>query len=274
MNSQIFGVECVVSKSNSTIVKIAKLLNKKDRKKEELFTLDGVKLFLEACNFGAEIKYIILKNDVEFDNKILDEISCCKKRGTAVICTSDAVFSKLTEEQAPQGIITVCSFLKNHRFNSDLNGCNSNEKIVMLESVRDPGNVGSILRNASAFGIDRLIFSADCADIYSSKVLRSAMGAVFKVKIDIVSDILEAVDTLKKNGRRIVATTLRENSLKLRKDEIFSSDVFIIGNEGHGVSDAVIECSDETMFIPICENTESLNASIAASIVMWEIYNL
>jgi len=100
------------------------------------------------------------------------------------------------------------------------------------------------------------------------------MGAIFKVKIDIVSDVLNTVEYLKKQGRRVIATTLGENSLKLGKNTISSGDVFIIGNEGHGISKEIIEKSDETMFIPMCENTESLNASIAAAILMWEIFNL
>ena len=273
MNSQIFGVECITSRANSTIVKIAKLLNKKERKQEELFLLDGIKLFVEAQNFGAEIEYIIVNEKTVFDEKIIEKINFARKNGARLICVNDAVFEKMTEENAPQGVITVCRFLKNHRFVS-VGEANKKEKVMVFESIRDPGNVGGILRNAAAFGIDRLIFSSDCADIYSSKVLRGAMGAIFKVKIEVVSDLENTIESLKKFGRRIVATTLGENSLKLGKNTILAGDVFVIGNEGHGVSNAVIAQADETMFIPMCENTESLNASVAAAILMWEIYNL
>ncbi len=273
MNSQIFGVDCITSKANSTVVKIAKLLNKKERKQEELFILDGVKLFVEAQKFSAKIKYIVLKEDSSFNDEIIEKINLAKSNGAVILCVNEAVFDKLTEENAPQGIVTVCSFLENHRFLSTTEADNT-EKTMIFESVRDPGNVGAILRNAAAFGIDRLIFSSDSADIYSPKVLRAAMGAIFKVKIDIVSDMLNSVEYLKKQGRRVIATTLGENSLKLGKSTISSGDVFIIGNEGHGISEEIIEKSDETMFIPMCENTESLNASIAAAILMWEIFNL
>ena len=274
MNSQVFGVECIVSKSNSTIAKIAKLLNKKERKETELFTLDGVKLFLEAHNFGAEIKYIVLNDKSNFDSDTTEKIFSAKRAGANIICVNDAVFSKLTDESAPQGIVTVCKFLPNHRFLSVVESIKPNEKIMLFESVRDPGNVGAILRNAAAFGVDKLIFTADCADIYSQKVVRAAMGAIFKVKIDIVSDVLKTVDSLKIRGRRVIATTLGTNSLELRKDKISAGDVFVIGNEGHGISDGLIKASDETMFIPMCKNTESLNASVAASILMWELFNL
>ena len=273
MNSQFFGVECVTSKSNSTIVKIAKLLNKKDRKQEQLFILDGIKLFVEAQKFDADIKYIILNESALLEEKILEKICLARDKGAVILCVNDIVFNKLTEESSPQGIITVCSFLKNHCFSTSTNAKNE-EKVMVFESVRDPGNVGSILRNAAAFGIDRLVFSSDCADIYSPKVLRAAMGAIFKVKIDISSNLSNAIDDLKKQGRRVIATTLGEKSLVLGKNAISAGDVFIIGNEGHGVSDSLIDKSDETMFIPMCENTESLNASVATAILMWEIYKI
>lgn len=274
MNSQIFNVECITSKANSTIVKIAKLMNKKDRKEAKLFTLDGIKLFLEAYKFNAKIRYVILKNDVNFSEEIVEKINDLLTKNMTLLCVSEAVFSKLTEENAPQGIITVCEFLENHRYSCLEKFGLENEKIVILESLRDPGNVGAILRNAAAFGIDRLVLSSDCADIYSQKVIRSAMGAIFKVKIDVVPSVVEAIEALKAQGRRAVATTLRDNSIKLGKGTILKEDVFVIGNEGHGVSDEAISVSDETMFIPMCKNTESLNASVAAAILMWEIFNL
>lgn len=274
MNSKIFNVDCITSKANSTIVKIAKLMNKKERKEEKLFTLDGVKLFLEAYKFGAKIKYVVLNDNASFNSEIVDKINDLKTKNTAILCVNEAVFSKLTEENAPQGIITVCEFLDNHSFSTKIDNVSSKEKIIVLESLRDPGNVGAVLRNAAAFGIDRIVLSSDCADIYSQKVLRSAMGAIFKVKIDIVANLVDAIGDLKAMGRRVIATTLRDNSIRLSKGTVFASDVFVIGNEGHGVSEEVIYASDETMFIPMCENTESLNASVAAAILMWELFNL
>lgn len=271
MNSKIFGVELITGRSNSTIAKISKLENKKSRNEEKLFCLDGVKLFLEAYKFGAEIEYLIVKDDARLDEDVIAKIMSLKER-TRLICVSEAVFSKLTEENAPQGIITVCKYLKNHRFTGAVNGCDEKEKIMVFESVRDPGNIGAIIRNAAAFGVDRLILSSDCADVYSQKVLRATMGAIFKVKIDIVTDLKSTLKSLKNSGRRVISTTLRNNSLKLGKDAIFPQDVFIIGNEGHGVSEETIEFSNETLFIPMRENTESLNASVAAAVLMWEQY--
>ena len=272
MNSQIFGVDCITGKTNPTVMKIAKLMQKKARKEERLFTLDGTKLFIEAYNFGARIEYVVIEDTAQLQVDVIDKVFDLKKKRTKVLCVNKAVFSKLTEEFSPQGIITVCKFLDT---GSDFlcETIDDSDKIMAFESVRDPGNIGAILRNAAAFGVDRLILSSDCADVYSQKVLRAAMGAIFKVKLHIVDNLSDALNSLK-DKRRIVSTTLGENSLKLGECQINKNDVFVIGNEGHGVSQETIDLSDETMFIPMCENTESLNAAVATAILMWELYKL
>lgn len=272
MNSNIFGVTEITSKTNSTIVKISKLENKKYRYEEKLFICNGIKLFNEAVDFGADIKYIVLKNTVELKEETVCKIKKQQNNGVSVLCVSDEVFLKLTDELSPQGIITVCSFFeKKHEFTERLKNVRLEEKIILLESIRDPGNIGTIIRNAAAFGIDRLIFSSDCADIYSSKVIRAAMGAVFKVRIDIVENFGATILSLKKCGKNILGAALRKNSYILGKCELSTRDAIIIGNEGHGISNEILALCDNTLLIPMAENTESLNAAIATAVIMWEI---
>lgn len=270
MNNLIFNVTEITSKTNSTIVKIGKLDNKKYRNEEKLFVCNGIKLFNEAVNFNAKIKYIILNNETVFDDLVIKSIKLQQDKGVTILCVSDGVFDKLSDEQAPQGIITVCEFMENNHTFFSLKNEYFDGKIMLFESIRDPGNVGTIIRNSAAFGIDRLIFSSDCADIYSSKVIRAAMGAVFKAKIDIVDDLCGAIQILKNNGKRVLGAALKNDSLVLGKDELSTHDVVIIGNEGHGLSEKVLSLCDDTLFIPMCENTESLNAAIATAIIMWE----
>ncbi len=271
MNNLIFNTTEITSKTNSTIVKIGKLNTKKYRNEEKLFVCNGIKLFKEAAKFNAQIQYIVLNNNTIFDDEIIGLIKSMKEKGTTVLCVSNVVFDKLSEEQAPQGIITICKFFEDkHTFSTSVKNEYSDDKIMIFESIRDPGNVGTIIRNSAAFGIDRLIFSSDCADIYSPKVIRAAMGAVFKVKIDVVDDIEGAIQSLKNSGKRILGAALNKDSLVLGKDELTTQDVVIIGNEGHGLSENVMSLCDNTLFIPMCENTESLNAAIATAKIMWE----
>ncbi len=272
MNSSIFNVNEITSKTNSTIVKIGKLSNRKNRYEEKLFLCHGIKLFLEAVKFGAVFKFVILKNDAMFDDEIIKNIKELQLKGVNVLCVSSQVFEKLTDELSPQGIISVCAFFdEKHSFSNTVNDSVSNEKIMIFESIRDPGNVGTIIRNAAAFGIDRLIFSSDCADIYSPKVIRATMGALFKVKIDVVENLKNTVLHLKKNEINILGAALKAQSLVLGKYKLSTQDAVIIGNEGHGISDEILELCDNTLFIPMSENTESLNAAIATAIIMWEI---
>jgi len=272
MNDNIFGVVEITSKTNSTIVKIGKLTSKKYRNEEKLFLCNGIKLFIEAFNFGAIIRYVVLKNSVVFENDIVEKIKKLQESGTTILCVSDMVFDKLTDEQAPQGIISVCEYFKEkHTFSTIVKNVCDDEKIMIFESIRDPGNVGTIIRNAAAFGINRLIFTSDCADVYSSKVIRAAMGAVFKVKIDIINDVKETINFLKGKNRKIYGAALQKDSLVLGKHILSSQDVIIIGNEGHGLSSKILDLCDNTLFIPMCENTESLNAAMATAIIMWEI---
>ena len=272
MNNEIFNTEIITSKSNSTIVKIGKLANKKAREEEKMFVCNGIKLFEESFNFNAKILYIVLKNSCNFDKKIIEKIKIAEEKNARILCVTDQVFDKITEEKSPQGIITVCQYLPNIKpFFTNVENNLENEKIMIFESVRDPGNVGTIIRNAAAFGIDRIILSSDCADVYSSKVVRAAMGAIFKVKIDLVDDVCVTFEALRKAGKRVLSATLSENALVLTKNTLSKDDVIIIGNEGHGVSPKTIESSDSSVFIPICENTESLNAAIASVIFMWEL---
>lgn len=266
-------LDIITSKSNQLIVKISKLNEKKYRNSERLFLCDGIKLFKEAITYGAPIKYIIVKNCADLDDETLKMLTECLKKEIKILCVTEEVFNKITTEHAPQGIITVCEFLNSeHRYLNQENVDYSNERIMFLESIRDPGNVGTIVRNSVAFGYDRLILSADCVDIYSPKVIRATMGAIFKQKIDIVSDLEKTVLNLKMSGKKIVTSSLGKKSLVLGKEILSDKDVIVIGNEGHGASEKILSISDDTIFIPMQPNTESLNASVAATIFMWEQY--
>jgi TrmH family RNA methyltransferase len=144
----------------------------------------------------------------------------------------------------------------------------------MLYSVRDPGNLGAVIRSAVAFGIKHIILSSDCADIYNSRTVRAAMGSLFKIRITTVSDFASLVSAATASGRRVFAAELTDNAVAVDKVGLAASDIFIIGNEGHGIDRSISALATGSVFIPICPETESLNASVAASVLMWEIGKL
>ncbi len=273
MNNLTFNVPLISGKNNSVVTDISKLSAKKYRMQNKLFVCDGIKLFLEAVKYGATIKYIVLDNSVDFSDEVVCCVRKCASEGAKILCVESYIFEKLSSENAPQGIITVCDFYeKRHAFSTSVKNAEINgKKTIILESVRDPGNMGTIFRNAVALGIDKMIISSDCADIYSQKVVRASMGAIFKLDIHIVDDLIETVQDIKKAGRRVLATALDDNALVLGKDKVCAEDVVILGNEGHGMSQKLIDACTDVLFIPMNENTESLNVAMASAIIMWEI---
>ena len=264
----------ISSKANALVVRMAKIKDKKYRKSEGLFRFDGIKLFLEAIDKHAPVRYVFVSESALDNIKRAVEES---KTDASVYILSDAVFSKLTDELSPEGIITVCSELENIEKSADYKSLAQRVKgkrILMLESVRDTGNLGTVIRTARAFGIDMLIVSTDCADLYNPKTVRAAMGALFSQSIVAVDDMSECILALRKMGARVFAAALRSESRKLGSFELALGDAIVIGNEGHGLSSEVIDACDECVYIPMQEGSESLNASIAASVCMWELYKI
>lgn len=264
----------ISSKSNSLMIRLAKLKDKKYRRAEGLFRFDGIKLFGEAVEKGAPIKYVLLEESASERLK-----STVEESGTAaaLYILSDDVFAKLTDEQSPEGIITVCEELASIAKESDYAALAENARaktVLMLESVRDAGNMGTVIRSAKAFGIDMLIVSNDCADLYNPKTVRGAMGALFSQRIIQVNDMCGVVRAFRESGLRVYAAALEKNAKRLGSFELEPGDAILIGNEGHGLSAEVISECDECIYIPMEQGSESLNASVAASVCMWELYKL
>jgi TrmH family RNA methyltransferase len=145
----------------------------------------------------------------------------------------------------------------------------SDRRIIMLDEIRDPGNLGTIMRTAEAMGYRGIILSR-CADIYNPKTIRAAMGGIFRLPLYVTDDGAECAKVMKAAGRRVIAAALGEHTLTLGGYEIAESDCAVIGNEGHGISDGVLSECTACVRIPMQGLAESLNASVAASCIMWE----
>lgn len=268
----------IIKSSQNKFVSIARALSdRKQRQKSSLYRFDGVKLMCEAAKKGVGIEFLLISESAydtvadrakELYAINIESLEC------RLIAVSDAVFENISEENSPEGVITVARYDKErHRdvVSSEIE-VNNVENILLLESVRDPGNVGAILRTAAAFSVDRVIIGKDCADIYNSKTLRASMGAVFSMKIDRVDSIPEAVGKLGALGRRVFAAALDSRAVKLGDADFARGDCVVIGNEGHGLSEKTLCMCDATVFIPMSGEVESLNAAVAASVLMWEFF--
>lgn len=266
----------IKSRQNEIVKWAAGLSEKKGREESRAFLAEGVKLTEEAALSRLHVTHIFLSRAraelllPKIKAWFADELY----RDLLVVMLSEEAFAKVSTEKSPEGVICVIKYLD---FFEDLDIINKedinnveNERILALSSVRDPSNLGAILRSALAFGTRRVLLSADCADPFSPRTVRAAMGSLFRVKLTRVSDLGAAVSALRASGRRVFAAELREGASSLSEMSLLSSDVFIIGNEGHGIDARISSLCDRSVYIPISHATESLNASVAAGILMWE----
>lgn len=141
----------------------------------------------------------------------------------------------------------------------------------MAVSVRDPGNLGTIMRTALAMGIDLLILSDDCADLYNPRTIRGAMGALFSLPTLTVSDVSGSVDAMRDAGYTVCAAALHKDALDLRTLEVGEHTCFVVGNEGHGLPDELIDRCSRTVIIPMRDGSESLNVASASALLLWEM---
>ncbi len=264
----------ISSRNNPYVQKYAKLSDKKHRESERLFLVEGAKLFEEAVANGVCFEAILLcegKNN-EIAMRTLDSIKGkAEYKDVAFLCLSESAFSKITTEKSPDGVICVAKYLDNLKFYNKIEKNDAqkykDEKIMLLYSLRDPGNVGTVARSAAAFGFDRLIVSADTADMYNSRAMRASMGAFFKINVDVVSDFSSVAQALIGCGRQVFCAELRDGAKSLDEINVSKSDCFIIGNEGHGIDVKISKMCSSSVYIPISPDSESLNAAVAASII-------
>ena len=271
-----FNGEVITSRNNPLVKWASSLTEKKYRDSEQSFIIEGEKLAFEALEAGLPVTHILI--DSEKANRLFDRLNAFSHNekfvDTTVVQLSENAFSKISGEKSPQGIILIIKYLD---FFSKLDiiykeefFLKPEERAIILSSIRDPGNLGSVIRSAVAFGTEHIILSEDCVDLYNSKTVRAAMGSFFKIKATIVPDLVSTISALRGNGRSVYAAELRPGAVSLSDIDTSPYDIVVIGNEGHGIPEDVSSACSASVYIPISENTESLNASVAAGVLMWE----
>lgn len=255
-------MQIITSKDNDTIKTIKKLKEKKYRQEQNSYLIEGIKLVSEAISENAEIQKIVIceeciKNN-SIDKKMLYEIAKYE-----CIYVSQKVFNTITEVENPQGLLAV---VKQGDKNQKIDY--TQDIILILDGIQDPGNLGTIIRTVDSVGLNQIILSSNCGDVYNPKVVRSTMGAIFRTKVIKSENLLETVKTIKQNGYKIIATDLKTNENIYTID--YNKVAIVIGNEANGVSSQILEKSDKRVKIPMLGKTESLNASVATGVILYE----
>ena len=233
--------------NNDLIKSIKKLNEKKYRDINNEFLVEGEHIVLEAIK-SAVVKYVIVCDDYTFDydNKII---------------VNDKVMKYISNLDHPSGIMAVCNKLDNK---------NIGNRILILDNIQDPGNLGTIIRSAVAFNFDTIVLSKDTVDLYNSKVIRATQGMLFKINI-IITDLVDFISDL--DGYKIIGTDVVSGA-NIKNFHNLEKFAIIVGNEGKGVSLNIKKLCTDSIYIPISSDCESLNVGVAASIIMYELGDL
>ena len=220
---------------------------------------EGEKMLGEALRSGAKLKTVLVRDG--WDSLLVKEV---EEQGASLYSAPDALFKLASEVETPQNVIFSC---EQPQWTADaLDGAG---QVLLLDGLQDPGNLGTILRTAEAFALGAVVLCEGCADPFSPKVVRSTMGAVFRLPC-VTLPLAEATERLHRNGLPLYATALHEDSVPLSSVSLSKAAV-IIGSEGKGVTEQALRLSDRHVIIPMKGRAESLNAGVAAAIVIYEM---
>ena len=254
-------MQIITSKDNETVKAIKKLKEKKYRNESGKFIVEGIKMLEEALQEKASIEKIILCEDCQ--NDYSHELDVYEIAKNEIITVSEKIFKELTGVENPQGILAVINKQENKpiNYNEDI--------IIALDGIQDPGNLGTILRTIDSVGLTQVVLSEKTADPYNPKVVRSTMGAIYRVNIIQTENLQNTLKQIAKNDYKIMATALDEES-KSVYDIKLKKKVIVIGNEANGISKEIISMADEKIIIPMLGKTESLNAAVATGVILYE----
>lgn len=256
-------MDIITAKNNPKIKEIKALLtSSRDRKQSGLFVLEGVRLCLDAVKTGCNVVNVFCTEACM--SKYADEILELKNNCKGFFAVSDDVLKSISDTVSPQGV--VCTV----KMNSNTFEYEKGKKYIALDTIQTPDNLGAISRTAEALGIDGLVIFGGC-DIYNPKALRASMGSLLRLPIRLTDDLLKELDACEKIGIGTYATVPDRDAKSVTDVDFSSGALCVVGNEGNGVSKAVIDGCKDRITIKMLGRAESLNAATAASITMWEL---
>ncbi|MCR4922770.1 MAG: RNA methyltransferase [Lachnospiraceae bacterium] len=255
----------ISSNSNPRVKEIAGLnTSSKLRREKKLFVTEGEKMFIEAPKELIEEVYVTedyLKDCPLEAKKKLEE------KGFETV--SEGVFNKMSDTKTPQGVLCVLR-QEDKREEEILEGIGEEARILLLEGIQDPGNLGTMIRSCEGAGFELVIADNKTADLYNPKVVRATMGSIFRVKVLYCEELLKMIDKLKEKEVRVYAAHLK-GEISYRDEDYGKKTAFLIGNEGKGLSPEATARADKLLKIPMKGRVESLNAAVAAAILMYNL---
>lgn len=255
-------MQVIKSKDNNLIKHIKKLKEKKYRDEYGEFIIEGAKIISEAIKEKMQISEIIICEGCD-KSELIETHLKYEMAKFECIYVAQNIFKLISTVENSQGILAVI------KKNKDANKIEFSENfIIALDDVQDPGNLGTIIRTIDSAGLKQVIISKGTADCYNPKVVRSTMGAIFRVNVIECDNLVETLNNLKQNNFKIVITSLKSKKTLYETD--LNKKVVVFGNEANGVSKEVEKIADEKMIIPMLGKSESLNVSVSTGVVIYE----
>lgn len=253
----------ITSKNNPTVKDIKEYLtSSKERRKDKIFVLEGVRLCCDALKSNCRIISVFVTEECQ--RKYADDIEFLKAGCVDFYTVSDEVLKSMCDTVNPQGVVCTVA-MKHNTFEYE-----RGKKYIALDTIQNPDNLGAISRTAEAFGVDGMIICGGC-DIYNPKALRASMGALYRLPVKVCHSLEEELKKCKNMGIKSFATVPDRDAKDITKTDFSKGAFCIIGNEGNGISQEIIDLCDEKITIKMSGRAESLNAAAAASITMWEL---
>lgn len=257
----------ITSKDNKFIKMVKSLNQKKYREFEEKYFIEGIKIISEAVKQKIKLEDIIICPEVL--NKVRSGAEfgeSLERTGYRINYVPEKIFNEICSTETPQGILAVIS---QKEYDLDSLALKTNGFYIVLDGISDPGNLGTIIRTADAAGADGVFLSDGCTDVFSPKTLRATMGSVFRVNVFENINLEDMLHKMKQNGIKILAASIDAKKLYFEEDFGIGTAV-VIGSEAHGIRPVVQDLADSMIRIPMSEQIDSLNASVAAGILIYE----
>lgn len=247
--------------------KIAQLKTKKGRKKQNKFLIEGARSCEEGVKSAWEIESLLYTVKAEENPRIKIILKNAERREIELIQVKQNLLEKISDTVTSQGIVGV---VKIKDFTQEFLFQRKPELLLALDSIKDPGNMGTLIRTADAFGVDGVILSEECVDLFNSKVVRSTMGSIFHIPILKDVDLQNFLPDLKRKGFKIFVTELKEGKACDSLD-CSGKICLVLGSEPEGVSQNLVQLADHLVKIPIQGKAESLNVTVACGILLYEL---
>ena len=248
----------IISKENKIVKKVNKLfVDKKYRESTNMFVCESYRVIKAFIDNKFKLDLIFVTKNSKYFNIV--------KNNEKAILIDQKIYDSISELKNGDGLIAIFYIPKKDETKID-------ERIIILDQIQNPNNMGAILRSAAAFNMKQIILANSCVDIYNPKVIQSSMGYGYNLSIKFVTDLKQTIRSLQAKNIKVYATTINNNAVKLNKTKLGKCAV-VLGNEGNGIKNDIIAICDKSIYIPMNKDVDSLNISIAASIIMCKINN-